>query len=227
MPAEPARYLLWDVDGTLVFNGADAGNLYHEAVELAAGRTIADRMPNTHGKTDAQILAETLAHHGLPDTLRQAAALHLDELSRLRHERGEHRTLCPGADAALRAAAAHGWTNGLLTGNGRQRSAYKLAGAGLDLELIDWDRSFFGDTTLVRADLTRRAAAALDGPAVIVGDTPNDGVAADAAGFAFIAVATGAFARDDLAATSARVVLDDLQSGHGALLAALADLPAR
>lgn len=214
-------YLLWDVDGTLVFNGKDAGNLYHEAVELAAGRTIADAMPNTHGKTDAQILAETLAYHVLDPHLHAAAALHLDELSRLRHERGDHRVLCPGVDAALRACARAGFVNGLLTGNGRQRSRYKLSGAGLDLGLIDWEHSYFGDTTLARSDLTRRAADELDDRAIIVGDTPNDGIAADAAGFAFVAVATGAFTREELSATSAVAVLADLESGLPRLLSAI------
>jgi phosphoglycolate phosphatase-like HAD superfamily hydrolase len=208
-----SRYLLWDVDGTLVLNAAGAGNLYHEAVELAAGRSIADRMPNTHGKTDAQILAETLAHHELSPELHAAAALHLDELSRLRHERGEHRQLCPGVDRALRAATDAGWINALLTGNGRRRSAFKLEGAGLDLDLIDWDHSYFGDQTLVRSELTRRAAAELDGRVVIIGDTPNDGIAADAAGFEFLAVATGAFTVEELGATSAVAVLPDLETG--------------
>ena len=62
------NYILWDVDGTLVRNGSDAGNLYHEAVELAAGRTIANKLPNRHGKTDGQILWETLEAHGLDAT---------------------------------------------------------------------------------------------------------------------------------------------------------------
>ncbi|CAN5378179.1 haloacid dehalogenase-like hydrolase [soil metagenome] len=217
-------YILWDVDGTLVRNGTDAGNLYHEAVELAAGRTIADKLPNRHGKTDGQILWETLAAHGLPASLHAAAALHLDELSRLRHERGEHRELCPGVIPALAATRLAGWTNALLTGNGRMRSFYKITGAGIDESAIDWEHSYFGNVTPIRSELTRAAATDLDGALVIVGDTPNDGVAADAAGLPFLAVATGAFTVDELRATSARIVIDDLESGLDALLDQLSAL---
>ena len=98
-------YILWDVDGTLVRNGKDAGNLYHEAVELAVGRSIANRLPNTHGKTDGQILRETLAAHGLPEDLHSSASTHLDELSRLRHESGRREGLVhAGAELAVVAA---------------------------------------------------------------------------------------------------------------------------
>ena len=99
-------YILWDVDGTLVRNGKDAGNLYHEAVELALGRSIANRLPNTHGKTDGQILREALAAHGLPDDLHSSASSHLDELSRLW---SRERCFDPQMDEATREPLAAGW----------------------------------------------------------------------------------------------------------------------
>jgi phosphoglycolate phosphatase-like HAD superfamily hydrolase len=207
-----------------VNNGTDAGNLYHKAVELAAGRSIANKLPNRHGKTDGQILWETLEAHGLAAELHAAAAMHLDELSRLRFERGEHRTLCAGVIPALTAAARAGWTNALLTGNGRARSFYKITGAGVDEHTIDWEHSYFGNVTPIRSDLTRAAAAELDAPIVIIGDTPNDGVAADAAGLPFLAVATGAYTAEELRATSALIVIDDLESGLDALLDQLSAL---
>jgi phosphoglycolate phosphatase-like HAD superfamily hydrolase len=214
-------YILWDVDGTLVRNGKDAGNLYHEAVELAAGHAIAHRLPNMHGKTDGQILTETLAAHGLPSELHESARHHLDELSRIRHEAGNHRELCPGVLPALEAAAALGHINALLTGNGLARSRFKLTGAGLSPELFDWDHSYFGNVSPIRSELTLRAAAELGPSAIIIGDTPNDDWAADAAGLEFIAVATGAYTTDDLRETRATLVIDDLDSGLDALVAAL------
>jgi len=216
------RFLLWDVDGTLVRNGTDAGNLYHEAVELAAGHAIEVRLPNRHGKTDGQILRETLEAHGLPEELHSLASEHLDELSRLRHEAGNHRVLCPGVREALAATTAAGWTNALLTGNGLARSRYKLTGAGLDESLFDWDRSYFGNVSPIRSDLTLRAAAELEGRAIIVGDTPNDDWAADVAGLEFIGVATGAYTAEDLRETKAVLVIDDLDTGLDELLAAIA-----
>jgi phosphoglycolate phosphatase-like HAD superfamily hydrolase len=218
-------YILWDVDGTLVRNGKDAGNLYHEAVELAAGRAISVRLPNTHGKTDGQILRETLAAHGLPENLHSSASAHLDELSRLRHESGNHRELCPGVPEALAAAAARGWVNSLLTGNSASRSRYKLTGAGLDAALFDWQHSWFGEVSAVRSELTLRAAAELAGHRlVIIGDTPGDDVAAAVAGIPFIAVATGVYPAEDLRQTGARIVLDDLDAGLDALVATVEGL---
>lgn len=221
------NYILWDVDGTLVRNGKDAGNLYHEAVELAAGHAIALRLPNTHGKTDGQILRETLAHHGLDESLHTSASAHLDELSRLRHESGNHRELCPGVIEALAACAEAGWTNALLTGNSANRSRFKVSGAGVDPELFDWEHSYFGHESPIRSDLTLAARA--DHPhdqLAIIGDTPGDGIAATAAGLPFIAVATGVFTADDLRATDAVVVVDDLETGLRAVLEALSALRA-
>lgn len=217
------NFILWDVDGTLVRSGADAGNLYHEAVELSVGRSIADRLPNTHGKTDHQIIAETLTAHGFEQSLHAEALRHLDELSRLRHEAGNHRELCPGAIEAVRETAVAGWTNGLLTGNSAARSRFKISGAGFDADLFDWEHSYFGNTSPVRTELTLRARAELgDARVIIIGDTPNDANAADAAGFEFFAVATGAFSPQKLRETSALVVVDDLVRGLDELLAFLA-----
>jgi phosphoglycolate phosphatase-like HAD superfamily hydrolase len=219
------NYILWDVDGTLVRNGKDAGNLYHEAIELAVGHAIAVRLPNTHGKTDGQILRESLAAHGLPEALHASASVHLDELSRLRHENGNHREICPGVLAALAAASNAGWVNALLTGNSANRSRYKVTGAGIDPTLFDWDHSYFGHETPVRSDLTLAAKA--DHPSdvlVIIGDTPGDDIAARAAGIPFLAVATGVYPADDLRETGAELVVDDLESGLDSLLGALSGL---
>ncbi len=218
--------ILWDVDGTLVRNGKDAGNLYHEAVELAAGRTIQNRLPNTHGKTDGQILRETLAAHGLDADLHAAASRHLDELSRIRHESGNHRVLCPGVREALDATAKRGWRNALLTGNSANRSRYKVTGAGVPESTFAWDDSYFGHNTPVRSELTLAAKA--DHPhdrLVIIGDTPGDDVAAQAAGIPFIAVATGVFTAEQLRETGAILVVDDLTSALGQLLDAIEHIP--
>ena len=218
-------YLLWDVDGTLVRNGADAGNMYHDAVELAAGHPIGARLPNSHGKTDALVLQEQLAAHGLAPELHGGAVQHLDELSRLRHERGHHRELCPGVAEALAATAARGWVNCLLTGNSASRSRYKVTGAGLAAELFDWDHSWFGSLTPVRSDLTVQARRKLaDDVLVVIGDTPGDDVAAAVAGIPFIAVATGVYLAEDLRETGAILVIDDLATGLEVLLATVSAL---
>jgi phosphoglycolate phosphatase len=220
------NFILWDVDGTLVRNGRDAGNLYHEAVELAAGRTIENRLPNTHGKTDGQIITETLVAHSLDPELHSSAIEHLDELSRLRHEAGGHRELCPGAIEAVAATAKAGWTNGLLTGNSAARARFKVTGAGFEASAFDWDHSYFGERSPVRSELTLRARKEIgDARIVIIGDTPNDDNAAQAAGMEFIGVTTGVFTTAELRATHAIVVVDDLESGLETVLSALRAAP--
>ncbi|MGV8969827.1 MAG: HAD family hydrolase [Microbacteriaceae bacterium] len=216
------NFILWDVDGTLVRNGKDAGNLYHEALEKAVGLNIENRLPNTHGKTDGQIITETLAAHGLDPELHSSVIHHLDELSRLRHDAGRHRELCPYAIESVAAAAAAGWRNGLLTGNSAARARYKISGAGFDASVFEWEHSYFGERSPVRSDLTLRARKELgDARVVIIGDTPNDDVAAQAAGMEFIGVATGAFTAEVLRSTAAIAVVENLESGLADVLAAL------
>jgi phosphoglycolate phosphatase len=209
-------YVLWDLDGTLVRNTENAGSLYHEAVELAAGKPIGDPVPNQHGLTDAMVLSEMIVAHDLDPKLRGAATAYLEELSRLRFEHGEVREACPGAPEALAAVAQAGHTNALLTGNGRERARFKLLAASLDVTLFDWEHSYFGDRTLIRSDLAKRAAHDLDEP-IIVGDTPRDGDAAFVSRLRFVGVATGAYGVADLGA-HAVAVIDDLESGLPALL---------
>ncbi|NEM89839.1 HAD family hydrolase [Galbitalea soli] len=218
-----STYILWDVDGTLLRNGREAANLYHEAVELSAGRALEQLLPHMHGKTDGQILAETLAAHGLDAGLHETARHHLDELSRLRHERGLHREICPGIPEALDAFAARGYVNALLTGNSERRARFKIDGSGLPVDAFDWQHSYFGDITPLRSELTIRAQEELlDHRTVIIGDTPGDDIAAQAAGIPFIGVATGVYSVDDLRETGAALLIEDFDSGLDAVLEFLA-----
>ncbi|HEY5321024.1 MAG TPA: HAD family hydrolase [Galbitalea sp.] len=219
--------ILWDVDGTLLRNGREAANLYHEAIELTAGRALPVVFPQMHGKTDGQVLAETLAAHDLDPQLHAAARHHLDELSRLRHERGLHREICPGVPEALDLVADRGWTNLLLTGNGENRARFKIEGSGLPVDAFDWAHSYFGDVTPLRSDLTIRARAALGGRLVVIGDTPADEVAARAAGIPFIGVATGVYSADDLRGEGAIAVVDDLAAGLDEVVAAIDSISPR
>lgn len=218
------RIVLWDIDGTLLLNSATAGAFYHDAIREVAGVGPHPDEPHAveHGKTDGQILAERLERWGGDPALFDAVSRRMDELSDAYLTDAARRRAAPGVDATVTALAAAGWTNGLLTGNSPHRARVKLEGAGIAVAAFDWDRSWFGGRYLRRSDLTAAARADLgDTTAVILGDTPADGEAADAVGFPFLAVATGAYSEEDLRGTSARVVLPDLVRGLPALLAAL------
>ncbi|QKS21694.1 HAD family hydrolase [Curtobacterium sp. Csp1] len=199
--------VLWDIDGTLVLNAVSPGNLYHLALERAVGRDLALRVGHQHGRTDAGLIAEHVRAHHLDDALIPTVTGHLRDLTDERHRRGDRRSPAPGATALVQRFAALGWRNGLLTGNSEHHS-------------------FFGDEEVDRSGVTARAAAALAGTrAVIVGDTPRDGEAADTAGIPFLAVATGVYDVDALRTTNAVTVARDCVQDAGLIEDAIAALP--
>ncbi len=52
------KYVLWDIDGTLLKNARFGGGLYDEAVKQVTGFTPLGPRPAEHGKVDGQIIAE-------------------------------------------------------------------------------------------------------------------------------------------------------------------------
>lgn len=214
--------VLWDIDGTLIQNTPTAGTLYLEAIEHVTGVRPTVPVENPHGMTEGQLLTAILEANGLDPARLGEVLFDLDVISREQYERGQVRELCEGVEHALAAVAERGWTNALLTGNGPNRARFKLLAAGLDPADFDWDHSYFGHESPTRHHLTAGARDALGGHrAIIVGDTPNDGLAADSASIPFVAVATGVYAHEQLAATNAIAVLDDLTTGLDGLLAAI------
>jgi phosphoglycolate phosphatase len=218
-------YILWDIDGTLILNTVKAGSLYVDSIRDVTGTAPTVRVKDPHGMTEGQLLGEILEVNGLDRAHLPAVLVRLDVLSLAQHEfsqlvLGER---AAGVHEALAAMTANGWTNALLTGNGPRRARYKVAAAGIDPELFDWDHSFFGHESPTRHALTALVEASIgDAHAVIIGDTPKDGEAADSAGIPFIAVATGAFTAASLRETSALVVVDDLSEGLSDVIAAIA-----
>lgn len=209
-----STYILWDIDGTLIYNTPTAGSLYLDAIEHVTGVRPSIPVENPHGMTEGQLLVALLEANDL-DPARLGEVLYdLDVLSREQHERGLVRDACVGVDAALQAVSERGWTNALLTGNGPNRARYKLLAAGIDPALFDWAHSYFGHESPTRHHLTAGARSALGrNDAFIIGDTPNDGLAADSSNIPFVAVATGFYSADELRRTSAIVVVDDLETG--------------
>ena len=217
-----STYILWDIDGTLVQNSPTAGTLYLDAIEHVTGVRPSRAVGQPHGMTEGQLLTEIMLANDLDPSRLHEVLFDLDVLSRDQFERGWDRDLCAGVAAALDAVVAHGWSNALLTGNGPNRARYKLLAAGLDPERFDWQHSYFGHESPTRHHLTAGARDALAGHrSFIVGDTPNDGLAAASAGIPFIAVATGIYSAAELAGTNAITVLEDLESGLDALIAAI------
>jgi phosphoglycolate phosphatase len=173
------------------------------------------------GRTDAWILNDAAAVHGIPPDsphfarFRDAYVRHL--AVELEKPGVNRKGLMPGVRELLDALAAREDVYlALLTGN------YE-AGARLKLEYFDLWKYFpcgaFGDdaphrNVLVPKALARVAAcegltfAAAD--AVVVGDTPLDVGCAAHAGARSLAVATGSHSVEELRAAGADAVLEDL-----------------
>lgn len=179
----------WDIDGTLVQSPKGRADLFSEAV-AALGVTPVSPTGPRDGFTDRRLAEVHLAAAGL-------AASRVDEyleaLDRLSTEFYGHtpRVPVPGAREALRLTRRLGWRNGLLTGNTPLRARTKLRTSGFDLDAIDWDCFASGGYVSDRAELGRQARVlAGDGPLVVLGDTAQDALAAEAAQASFVAVNT-------------------------------------
>jgi len=221
--------LLFDIDGTLVSTGGAGRRAIERAFEQRHGRSDACAGFSFGGMTDRAIVRAGLAALGQsaePSDIDALLSLYLTILE----EEIASSTACrihAGIERALDEARARpAVALGLGTGNIREGARIKLSRVGL------FERFAFGGFGCDhedRAELIRvgaeRGARALGLPVeacrvVVIGDTPKDIAAARAIGAECLAVATGSFSKDALAAEDATYVFGDL-TAPGALDALL------
>ena len=181
------------------------------------------------GRTDAGILAAAATSHGIradSPVLARFPETYIRHLTREIHEPGPRKGIMPGVRPLLDVLSARSDIHlALLTGN------YE-AGAQLKLQHFDLWRYFrggaFGDDALDRNRLFPRALAHVaqcGGPtvaasdAIVIGDTPLDVACARASGARSIAVATGWHGAEELHASGADVVFEDLSDIEAVLRA--------
>jgi phosphoglycolate phosphatase-like HAD superfamily hydrolase len=220
---------LFDIDGTLLVAG-DPDHLpcLEEALSEVFRRTVTlDGVP-LGGNQERAIAREAAERAGVPaEEVDAGLDLVMAGLGRRFLERvGDRRhRLLPGVPTSVQALRTAGWDVGVLSGGAAVVSRAKLAAAGIE-DLFPYGA--FGDAHERRDALVSLAEAAWrvhhgvdgrPGATVLVGDTPRDVAAARAAGCGVVAVATGRFGVDELAACGADAVLDDL-SHPEALVAA-------
>ncbi|MFN8120691.1 MAG: haloacid dehalogenase-like hydrolase [Micropruina glycogenica] len=193
----------WDIDGTLVRSPGNRTDLFTEATATFGVEPVQPPGPRD-GFTDRRLAELHLGSSGL-DVARVDDFLgQLDDLSEAFYAHTPRETV-PGAQRALALTKKAGWRNGLLTGNTPRRARVKLRTSGFDLDLIDWELFASGGFVSDRAELGRQARAlAGDGPLLVLGDTAQDAIAAEAAGAVFVAVNTDA---DQLQAIAGSAVL--------------------
>ena len=218
------RVLLFDIDGTLLEPARGRG--YRREIKIVLEEIFGTygRLDEVSfgGKTDLAILREALEPAGISgDMIRERLGRWetglLDLTERLCRESPLF-VRCPGAGELLEALANdEAYTLSLLTGNLESMATAKLAVVGLDHHFRV--RGAYGSDHEDRNELPAIAAGRISAhvgrsyePAdfVIVGDTPRDIAAARHFGMRCIAVATGGFSLDALAAHRPDALLPDL-----------------
>lgn len=215
-PLRP-QILLFDIDGTLVDSAGAGGGALLAALEhcFQVERATPVRL---QGRTDLGIMSELLERHQLdpnPHNLRTLCGAYFQRLPKeLQRRAGQ--TL-PGVKALLEQLSATGACHlGLLTGNMPASAQAKLEHFGL---WAHFEFGIFGDLATQRPQLAQPAWQRIaehcgdsvqQAQVVVIGDTPLDVELAVAMGVRSLAVCTGGFDADALAAAGASLVVEDL-----------------
>jgi phosphoglycolate phosphatase len=179
------------------------------------------------GRTDAGILADAAATHGIRADAPELAHFphrYVHYLTQELDKPGPRKGIMPGIRPLLDALAARDdFHLALLTGNLEAGAQIKLQYFGL------WHYfrgGAFGDDAPERNRLLPRAVAHVaecGGPsvaardAIVIGDTPLDVACAQASGARSIAVATGSHSVAELSAAGADVVFEDFSDTDAVL----------
>jgi len=203
--------VLFDIDGTLISSGRAGARGMNRSFERLFGVSGAlDEVPLA-GRTDRAIVSDALARAGQPvneETFLRVRQAYLEDLpGAMADPASAPGGILPGVSRLLEDLARERVAVGLLTGNFARGAAIKLGHFGL------WERFAFGAFGDDHADRRALVPMAVEAAAeaglgrftpdriVVIGDTPLDVDCAHAYGAHAMAVATGIFSYEDLAAT--------------------------
>jgi phosphoglycolate phosphatase-like HAD superfamily hydrolase len=220
--AEPSALLvLWDVDGTLIYNGGVSKQAYALGFRLLTGVAPTEKVV-TDGMTDVAIMRSLFERHGMdftPDLAQRVPEVMADALASLVPQLRERGHAMPGARAVIDALTEQpGVIQSVLTGNIAPNAFAKVEAFGLQGKL-DFEVGGYGSDDELRPRLVAvargKASAKYGVPfgasnTVIIGDTPRDVEAGRSGGAHVVGVASGAFGKDQLLAEGADVALSDL-----------------
>jgi phosphoglycolate phosphatase-like HAD superfamily hydrolase len=212
---------LFDIDGTLLRSRDQTHfNAFASSVLAVTGLKISLSGVVLHGGTDTAILREAFALAGIPDAAWEPKMQEILEAMRQTVEAGRgdlDMWMMPGVEETLCHLAGRGALLGLATGNLEKIGWTKVEAVGLR----KWFRfGGFSDRFEVRsamiADAAMQARALIgsgrrrEASICVVGDTPRDIEAARANHLAVIAVATGNYSFEELAALEPDVCASSL-----------------
>ena len=213
--------ILFDIDGTLV-RGGPAKTAFVDAMSETYGTSGPLKEVSFAGKTDPQIarellLAAGLDHQEIDRGFERLWTRYLANLEALLPD--DPVDVLPGVVELLDALAGEDDVAvGLLTGNIQGGARLKLSSGGL------WEHFGFGSYGSDHEERDELPAIAVGRAreiygevisaelAVVVGDTPRDVACGKAGGTRTIAVATGTYTADALAASEPDHLLDDLSA---------------
>jgi phosphoglycolate phosphatase-like HAD superfamily hydrolase len=192
----------------------------HDAAREMFGPAFTFDGVEVAGRIDSLIWADMARVNGIadPDAHHDRfRAIYLRHLTQ-RIETESPVEVLPGVRSLLFALRdADDLTLGVLTGNYPETGRLKLEAAGIDLAWFPV--AVWGSDAASRRDLTPLAMSRQEtltgrrlepGNVVVIGDTPHDVDCARASGCRSLAVATGPYQADDLAASGADLVVKDL-----------------
>jgi phosphoglycolate phosphatase-like HAD superfamily hydrolase len=209
--------ILFDIDGTLVdTGGAGVAALQDAAVEVfgAAGPSL-----DLAGNTDGAILRGFFEYFGSKYDPAVGEQFYQSYLSRIRDNLRNPNyggCLLGGVDPMLASLREEGNSLGLLTGNIERGAMIKVSHYGIaDYFQFGaygddhWNRNKLGPIALERAEESTGMKFSQD-EILVIGDTPKDVACAHAFGVKCVAVATGDFSEEELAACGADRVVPNL-----------------
>ena len=212
--------VLFDIDGTLIRRaGPHHRDALAEGVRAVTGLdTSLDRIP-THGSLDRDLIAAMMREVGASEEfIANSMSRIVDEAQRAygRMLPDLRRKLCPGVRPALRRLHGAGVPLGLVTGNLTAIGWKKMEHAGL---LRYFRFGAFAEQAHTRAGLVKIAIREArragwirhDTTVSLIGDHPNDVLAAKLNGIRSVAVATGMVPRTGLVRHAPDVLLPDLR----------------
>ncbi len=217
-PFLKTKLILFDIDGTLITSGGAGERSLRMAVKESFGTEDDLKGIEIAGRTDTGIARQLFAKYGVEQTPENTRAFFERYLHHLSTELGRSKgTLSPGILDLLNALRTRPHVAvALLTGKLARGAEIKLTHYGI-WEFFEFgayaddnaDRNQLGRFARARA-LEKHGVEFSPGDIHVLGDTPHDIDCGRAFGAKTVAIATGNFTREQLAAHNPDYLFDDL-----------------
>jgi phosphoglycolate phosphatase-like HAD superfamily hydrolase len=213
--------VLFDIDGTLIRR---AGPHHREALVEAIRRvahveTTTEGVP-VAGMLDREILKTMMSRAGMPGRAIQRAMPEVITRAQsiyVRRVPDISRKVCPGVRSLLRRLQGRGAVIGLVTGNLSRIGWRKMARTGLRPyfrfgAFAEMAHSRAGLVRIAIREARREQWIGRGSAITLIGDHPNDVLAAQANGIRSVAVGTGIVAQKELRSHSPDIFVPDLRA---------------